>query len=250
MLGAIRGAREQGRATRDHISEEIWLFLNEFYLELRGLDFDDVLRRGRSEFNRDVERFCDGFHGLAASTMNHGAPWHFLRTGRFLERALSICQILEIKRKTLLLHPEEAGRPVDVHQWQTLLRSLSGYEPYRRAYDARIAPARVLHFVLRSTDFPRSLHFSLARVAASLRRVASSNPAQAEVQLLVEELLGDVRRLDCDEVLASGDLESVTRSLAARCLALHGALDVAYFGSLRPAPAPIALMSGATQVPQ
>ncbi len=250
VLGCIRAAREQGRATRDHISEEMWLFLNEFYLELRTRAFADVLRTGRSEFNREVERCCDGFHGLAASTMNHGEPWHFLQVGRFLERATSICKILEIKRKTLLLSAAEAGGPVDDHQWQTLLRSLSGYEPYRRAYDARIAPGQVLHFVLRSPDFPRSLHFGLASVASSLRRLASSNPAQAEVQLLVEELLGELRLLDCEAILATGELESLGRSLAERCAELDRTLTAAYFGSLRPAPAPIALAAGATQVPQ
>lgn len=250
VLACIREARERGRAMRDHISEEMWLLLNGYYLDFREATFADVLRSGRTEFNRQVELFCDGFHGLAASTMNHGAPWHFLRTGRYLERGIMIGRILDIKQKSLLESRHEAGRPLDVHQWQTLLRSVSGYEPYRRAHDARIAPDRVLEFVLKSQDFPRSLHFSLTRVANSLRRVASHNPAQAEAQLLVDELLADLRRLDCSDILETGALEPTNQTLIRRCAAFDDAIVAAFFGSLRPTPAPIAIAAGATQVPQ
>jgi len=249
VLASIRLAREHGRAARDHISEEMWLFLNESYLALRPLGFADVQRTGRSDFNRRIEISCDGFHGLADSTMNHGSAWHFLRAGRFVERAGMVCRVLDIKRKSLV-NAAEVGRPVDVHQWQTLLRSLSGYECYRREHDARIEPGRVLSFVLQNPEFPRSLRFALDSLAASLRRVASSNPAQTEVQLLVHELGREIRDLDCGDLLANGELELVNPKLRRQVDALDRVLGVAFFGSLRPTPAPVVVAAGATQVAQ
>ena len=230
-------AREQGRTLRDHISEEMWLHLNRFHLGFASVGFAEVVQRGRSEFNRDVETFCDAFFGLADSTMIHAAPWHFLRIGRFLERAAMICRILEIKRKSLSLAPGAEGRPLDVHQWQGLLRSVSGYEPYRRVYDARIAPERVVDFVLKSPDFPRSLLHSLMQVAVSLDRVASGSTAQLELRRGLDDLLFELRHLSSRELLGDGGLERTIRFIWRRCEDLERGLEAAYFGNRRPAAA-------------
>ncbi len=246
----IEQARDEGRAMRNHISEEMWLHLNHKHLELATLDFEAILRVGRSEFNRRIEAFGCAFYGLANDTMIRGESWSFLHIGKFVERALMICRILEIKRKALSLAPESEGAPVDVHQWQALLRSLSGYEPYRRAYDARIVPEQVLEFVLKRADFPRSLTCTLDELAASLRVVAGSHPVQVQLGRSVERLLDELHLLDTSLLVREGSFEGELRRLEARCKAVAEALDLGYFTSLRPAAAPITAAPGAGLVPQ
>ena len=166
----IEGARSEARAMRDHISEEMWLHLNRSHLDLASLSFERILQIGRSEFNRRIELFANAFHGFADTTMIRGEAWYFLGIGRLAERASMLCRILEIKRKSLALAPEHEGAPIDFHQWQALLRSLSGYEPYRRAYDARIQPE------------------ASARVRAAARRVpALAHPRRS---LEIQQTLG------------------------------------------------------------
>ena len=246
----IAGARDEGRAMRDHISEEMWLHLNRTHLELRPLSFDDILRMGRSEFNRRIELFADALFGLADDTMIRGQAWAFLRIGRLAERAQSVCRILEIKRKSLALAPELEGAPVDVHQWQALLRSLSGYEPYRRAYDARILPGRVLEFVLKHPRFPRSLLCTLDALCASLAALPQCTSVQLELLHEVQRFRGQLQQLDPAELLLSGSLENELHSLERRCIAVTEGLDLAYFTSLRVPSAPIAASPGAALVPQ
>jgi uncharacterized alpha-E superfamily protein len=246
----IRSARDQTRAMRDHVSEELWLHLNHAHLELLPADFAGVLALGRSEFNRRVELCVDAFYGLADDTLVHGPAWHFLRIGRFVERASMICRILEIKRKALLQLPEAAGAPIDVHQWQALLRSLSGYEPYRRAFDARIVPARVLEFVLQREDFPRSLHHALRQMAASLHALSGEHTARAELLRAIELLCDELRLLDARELLLAGALEREVQLLSRRCEDLAAAVERGFFTSFRPALAPIRAAPDAGLVPQ
>lgn len=225
----IGQAREHARTARDHVSEEMWEHLNGYYLQLHSLDFDRVRRMGRSDFNRQVETFCDAFHGLADNTMIHGAGWHFLRIGKFLERACMICRILEIKRKSLAFSPEEEGRPLDVLQWQALLRSVSGFEPYRRVYDARIEPTRVLDFVLLNDLFPRSLRHALGRLSDSICRVACGNPVQTELLGDVTLLLDELCELDAEQILLGGGIEVSVQRLARGCAGLGEQIEAAFF---------------------
>ena len=236
VLRCIAAAREEGRSKRDLISEELWTHLNGYFLSVGGISFDEIRHRGRTEFGHQVEVFCDAFHGLADDTMMHGPGWHFLRMGKFLERATMICRILEIKRKTLQLAPEEEGRPLDFHQWQALLRSLSAWEAYRRTHDARIVPSRVLEFVLGNPRFPRSVRYCLAQLAESLPVVGATSSAQLELGEQLEELLAEIGRLDGD-IMFAGGLDSLVRHLTRRFEALDQAIDRSYFSSLRPAPA-------------
>ncbi len=233
--GRIAAARERARSLRESISEEMWEHLNRFHLELAPLGFADIRRIGRSEFNRRIELFCDAFHGLADDTMIHGAEWHFLRLGKFLERATMLCKILDVKRKTLELSPEQEGRPIDFHQWQGMLRSVSGYEPYRRVFDARIVPARVLDLVLTHPDFPRSYCHCLARIEESLEAVASGSWAQRDLLAEVRKTRSEVAA-EPGAALLHGGLEAHVRTLSRRCAAMATGIENAFFRTRRPAP--------------
>ena len=89
IRACLAHAREQARTVREHISEEMWLYLNKMY--------NDIERAGkmndRSAFLTEVRQFCSAFHGLVDNTMSHGEAWHFLRLGVALERAqMTTCE--------------------------------------------------------------------------------------------------------------------------------------------------------------
>ena len=244
----IAEARDEGRAMRDHISEEMWLHLNRAHLDFKGLTFERIMARGRSEFNREIEVFADALHGLADDTMIRGEAWAFLRIGKFVERSLMVCRILEIKRKSISAGLD--GGPVDVHQWQVLLRSLSGYEPYRRAYDARIAPERVLEFVLQRPDFPRSLSCTLIEMSRALEMVSSAHPLQARLDRHVARMIEGLRTAPIEEMIELGAFEKHLRLIEQACGEIADSIDLAYFTSLRPTATPISVSPGAGLVPQ
>lgn len=244
----VREARNEGRAMRDHISEEMWLHLNRNHLELKELSFEAILEMGRSEFNRRIEVFADALYGLADGTMIRGEAWAFLKIGLSMERAFMVCRILDIKRKAI--SPAQDGAPADVHHWQALLRSLSGYEPYRRAYDVRILPERVLAFVLQRRDFPRSLTYALREIRSCVEMMGGQNPLQAHLDHHLDALVDELRMLDADRVLHTGRLDPMLASVTDSCLEIADAIDLAYFTSFRPSSTPISIAPGASLQPQ
>jgi uncharacterized alpha-E superfamily protein len=229
VLRCIRAARGHGRGVRERLSEELWEHLNRGYLELEARSLESGWRSGSSELNRRIASFCDAFHGIADDTLIHGDEWHFLRAGKYLERVESVARILDVRHRSLVLRPEEEGRPIDFHEWQGLLRSLSAHEPYRRAYDARIVPARALAFVLSHASFPRSAAFCLDRLAEAIAAVSSDLPAQRELAREIRELAGELG----DPAREGGPLETelsrTVATLRTRARGLHEALGRAFF---------------------
>ena len=248
VLRCVAEARDEGRSMREQISEEMWPHLNRTHLELQSMTYERVMVIGRSEFNRRIEIFADALHGLADDTMIRDESWAFLRLGKLIERALMVCRILDIKRKSVASHSD--GRPVDVYQWQALLRSLSGYEPYRRAYDARVVPQRVLEFVLQNPDFPRSLTCTLSDIQTTLSFISSSSERQANLGLTVIELIEELQSIDAQLIVALGSLEQEVNALERACSEIEKAVEIAYFTSLRPSSVPIVISPGAGLVPQ
>lgn len=223
----LRTARERGRSLRDHISEEMWAYLNRAHLGLQGLSFETIRRDGRSEFAFRIETLCDAFHGIADDTMMHGSEWRFLRVGKFLERAEMTARILHVKSQSLAIMPGATGRPIDVHQWQAMLRSLAGFEPYRRCFDARILSSRVLEFVLRHPDFPRSMGYCISRVDSHLPE-ESRGPKESGLRQSLADLLRHLEGTDV-EALVSRDLGAYSEDLMRRTASLSAALETACF---------------------
>jgi hypothetical protein len=89
------------------------------------------LRRA-AEFCHEVRMACHLFQGITHSTMSHNEAWHFIRLGTALERADKTTRILDVKYFILLPSVTDVGTPYDDVQWSAVLKSVSGFEMYRK----------------------------------------------------------------------------------------------------------------------
>src|SRR5260370_27181624 len=141
----------------------MWEQLKEFYLRVntattrRRADPQDLLR--------SVRQAGHLFAGVTDATMTHNESWHFCRLGRMLERADKTSRILDVKYFLLLPAAADVGTTSDDIQWAALLRSASAFEMYRKTH-GRIAPERVVEFLLFENDFPRAVQYCLAHAPA------------------------------------------------------------------------------------
>jgi len=221
-------AREMARTVRERISEEMWLYLNKMYLDIQS----DGRTDDHIAFLDDIRQFCSAFHGLVDNTMSHGESWNFLRLGVSLERARMTTRILEIKYFLLLPNVEEVGRPLDHHQWQALLRSVSGYEAYRRQFRARIDPAKVLRLLTLDPSFPRSIHYSIYQVSDALKGIGTVNRDQYKLMRETEYFLDDLRGGAAEEDLQSMELKEYLESVDERCNIISELINKAFFNSI------------------
>jgi uncharacterized alpha-E superfamily protein len=212
IVNAIRFARENARTLRPLISTEMWVQLNVFYNRLAGLSGTDLAPGN-----------------LAALFRDQG--WYFYQIGRYIERADQTTRLLDIKYHLLLPSLSDVGSPVDVSQWNALLRSAAGYHAYRRLHAASTTPARVAGFMLLNTAFPRSVHHCVCEVGRLLAEVKShhglrrGNDAAEELDRL-QVLLGT---LDIAAILKSG-LHEFLDSIQRQLIAITRELSIAFFG--------------------
>ncbi len=168
IVSALASARENARSVRDFLSSEAWVAINRLYHSAAQRNYHLIMADGLYDFCDLVRQGAQLFHGTAESTSLHDEGWHWLQTGVFLERADMVTRIVDSKYHLLLESPSEVGEPFDNYQWSALLRSLSGFEAYRRTHVGGINAPSVIEFLLLDARFPRSLRACIDGLYASL----------------------------------------------------------------------------------
>jgi uncharacterized alpha-E superfamily protein len=195
----LRLARENAHAVRGTITTEMWETLNSTWLEAREKSFEQISNAGVGEFFEWVKMRSSLSRGVTMGTLLQDKAYHFIRLGTLLERADNTARILDVKYHVLRPHGDEGA--TDFYQWGALLRSVSGFEVYRKVYRDVITPERVTELLILRDDMPRSLHFCMNGVVKNLDLVANSlsNETQRQAGLLhaqlhygrVEDILAD-----------------------------------------------------------
>ena len=199
ICSCLRAARENARSVREIISSEMWEQVNQFYLMLNSAAAGS--RSDPQDLLASVKMAGQLFTGVTDATMTHNESWEFCRLGRMLERADKTSRILDVKYFLLLPTAADVGTTSDDIQWAAVLRSASAFEMYRKAH-GRIAPERVVEFLLLDKEFPRAIQYCLMRARESVHAI--SGTPEGVFRHPVERLLGEL----CSE-LAYARIEAI-----------------------------------------
>jgi uncharacterized alpha-E superfamily protein len=183
----------------------MWLQLNKFYLMVTAAAANWSAQANPHEFFAEVKSASHLFNGIAAATMTHGEPWHFFQVGLLLERADKTSRILDVKYFILLRSVQDVGTPFDDIQWAAVLRSASAFEMYRKRH-GRIAPKRVVEFLLLDREFPRAIHFCLLAARDSVYAISGTPPGtyRHPPEKLLGQLCSDLSFTGVEEIINSG----------------------------------------------
>jgi uncharacterized alpha-E superfamily protein len=172
IRSSLRSARENARVVRDRISKEMWQAMNDTWLNVDRQLTRPLSPERAAGIYAEVRNGVARFHGLTVGTMMRGEAFGFYLLGLALERADMTARILDVKYHLLLPDLSMVGSPLDYYQWAALLKSLSGFEAYRRRYQTGLRPIDVAAFVIFEPDFPRSLRFAVDRMLQAIDEVA------------------------------------------------------------------------------
>jgi uncharacterized alpha-E superfamily protein len=222
IFSCLRAARESARSVRGAITSEMYEDLNSAWLEIRQYDFDRVQTYGVSEFLDWVKMRSHLFRGVTFGTMLRDEAYHFIRLGSHLERADNTARILDVKYHTLLPSAADVGGAVDYYQWSALLRSVSGFESYRKIYSDVITPFRVAELLILRDDMPRSLHSCMTFIFDTLKLLADRNTREIERQ--AGELHSRLRFGSMEQIIETG-LHEYLMNFLDRIGALSGAIN-------------------------
>lgn len=239
VLSCLKSARENARTVREMITASMWHQLNEFYLLVSETSEKMPSYEALNRFLVQIHRETAAFMGLKDSSMTRGEPWHFSNLGQMLERADKTSRLLDVKYFILLKSADQVGAPIDEIQWSAVLRSVSGFEMYRKKI-GRIAPFKVVDYLLFDPLFPRSVRYCLLNAQDSLHAITGtpayrfSNDAERRLGSLCSELV----YARVDHVIQSG-LHQYIDDLQLAMNAVGDDLHAAFFAKKQAISPPI-----------
>ncbi len=208
IVACLHAARENARAVRGALTTEVWETQNQTWLEFNRMLAGDAFERDPSSFFEWVKFRSHLSRGVTVGTMLQDEALHFLRIGTFLERADNTARLLDVKFQALAggdyFGPSTAkeGLEVDFYHWSAILRSVSGFEIYRKVYRNVIRPEKVAELLILRPDMPRSLAACMNDVVQNLEMVA--NEQSSETLRRAGRLRSDLQYGRIDEILATG----------------------------------------------
>ncbi len=212
IVSCLASARENARAVRGTLTTEVWETQNQTWLEFkRQLAVGDFLEDPSETFEW-VKFRSHLSRGVTMGTMLQDEAFHFLRMGSFLERADNTARLLDVKFHAVeseFFGPTNGhgeghaeGQEYDFYHWSAILRSVSAFEVYRKAYRNVIRPEKVAELLILRPDMPRSLAACMNEVVGNLRMVA--NEQSQDTLRRAGRLRADLRFGRIDEILATG----------------------------------------------
>ena len=208
ILACLRAARENARAVRGALTTEVWETQNQTWLEFNRLLRDGAFDRDPADIFEWVKFRSHLSRGVTVGTMLQDEALHFLRIGTFLERADNTARLLDVKFHALAGEYFGAdnnikeSQEVDFYHWSAILRSVSGFEVYRKVYRNVIRPERVAELLILRPDMPRSLAACMNETVANLQLIA--NQQSSETLRRAGRLQSDLKYGQIDEILATG----------------------------------------------
>ena len=236
IRSCLMAARENARAVRGTLTTEVWETQNQTWLEFQRMVATGAFEKSPGEAFEWVKFRSHLSRGVTVGTMLQDEAFHFLRIGSFLERADNTARLLDVKFHSVPhdLFGNGAG-PIgarmrngiaavtggdglqsqsqsqgsgnkdvefDFYHWSAVLRSVSGFEVYRKVYRNVIRPERVAELLILRPDMPRSLAACMHEVVSNLHRVA--NEQSKDTLRLAGRLCADLQYGRIDEILATG----------------------------------------------
>jgi uncharacterized alpha-E superfamily protein len=206
ILSCLRAARENARAVRGTLTTEVWETMNQTWLEFNRILAEGQLNRDPAAVFEWVKFRSHLSRGVTVGTMLQDEAFNFIRIGSFLERADNTARLLDVKfhavESDFYGAADERDSEYDFYHWSAILRSVSGFEIYRKVYRNVIQPEKVAELLILRDDMPRSLSHCVSKVEGNLRLVA--NVQSTETLRRAGRLRCDLEYGRIDEILATG----------------------------------------------
>lgn len=206
IWSCLRAARENARAVRGALTTEVWETTNQTWLEFNRLLRDGLLDRDPSALFEWVKFRSHLSRGVQVGTMLQDEALHFVRIGTFLERADNTARLLDVKfhavESDFYGAADDRDQEYDFYHWAAILRSVSGFEVYRKVYRNVIQSDKVAELLILRPDMPRSLAACTQEVEVNLKLVA--NDHSSETLRRAGRLHADLEYGRIDEILATG----------------------------------------------
>ena len=188
LINIIKKSRENARGVQEHISKEVWLSSNKFYLNISDRLIRKKFRRSDPiVFLEDLLNFNLMYYSNADLTQERGNAFGFMNLGKYYERTLQSVDFLSYRFNDLTKNDYALQESVF---WKNLLLSIGGYQIYLKTYKSIFNVNNIVELISLNEFFPRSIKFSLKKLSVHVSLLNKYN------NKIDNELLFHVKKLD------------------------------------------------------
>ena len=188
LINIIKKSRENARGVQEHISKEVWLSSNKFYLNISDRLIRKKFRRSDPiVFLEDLLNFNLMYYSNADLTQERGNAFGFMNLGKYYERTLQSVDFLSYRFNDLTNNDYALQESVF---WKNLLLSIGGYQIYLKTYKSIFNVNNIVELISLNEFFPRSIKYSLKKLSVHVSLLNKYN------NKIDNELLFHVKKLD------------------------------------------------------
>lgn len=203
ILNLVTKARENARSVQEHISRELWLCINNYYLYLTDKTLPQKLKdEDPIEFLEDLRKHHLVYYGTGDITQERGPSYYFMNVGKFLERVILISDFTALK---LVDIDNTSDNLEKSFYWQNLLLSIGGYQLYLKTHKSTFNEEHVIRMVFQDMLFPRSVHYCINKLSRHINQLIDSKELEANnINFLLGKLESTIKYTTVENIKAQG----------------------------------------------
>ncbi|MEM7267833.1 MAG: alpha-E domain-containing protein [Pseudomonadota bacterium] len=199
----LNRARDNARAVRAAVTQEMWEALNDGWRRLEMVD-EAAAMRELPVLLEWVKTRANVFRGAAETSMLRNDGYFFLRLGGHIERADLTLRLLDVKYFVLLPETEVIGGGRDHHQWTSVLHATSALRAYHHQYKGDFKPWLIADFLILNKQFPRSLAYGYSEMGRYLDNLALAYGERHICHMTAASMIARLADADMGEIFQTG----------------------------------------------
>ena len=173
LINMITKARENARSVQEHISREIWISINKYFLKITDKKFYKYYKKNDPiDFINELTQFHHIYYSVADISQERGNAFCFMNLGKYFERILQSIDFLSVKIDILESSKNDLN---ESYFWKNLLISIGGYQLYIKTYKSIFNVENIIEMITINQFFPRSIKFSVDKLYSHITRLNEFN---------------------------------------------------------------------------
>jgi len=203
LINMITSARENARSVQEHISREIWLSINKYFLDISSQDFYKSFKeKDPIDFINELIQYHHIYYSVADVTQERGNAYCFMNVGKYLERILQSIDFLNVKVDSL---KTKNNNLTESYFWKNLLVSIGGYQLYVKTYKSIFSVDNIIELISLNEFFPRSIKFSVDKLYTHIMRLEKFNkPHENNLNFMAGKLRNQLKYSNLDSIKKQG----------------------------------------------
>jgi len=182
LLNTITHSRENARNVQEHISRDIWLSTNKYYLYISKKNNRTKFKKSNPiEFLEDLKKFNMIYLSSAYVSQERGSAYCFMNLGKYLERTIFSIDILTFK---ILELSENNQSLIESLFLKNLIFLMGGYQLYVKTYKSIFNIENIIEMIIINEFFPRSVKYNLNRITQNIIELDQYNQIIGENELV------------------------------------------------------------------